>query len=147
MLYQIGFNSIMNAWVPSSIPGLGRSAGEGEGYSLQYSSLEDSGVAKSQTRLSDSLSFLHLPATHSYMMEILKILLLLPHLWLYSYLNIFIDLFMHPVSYIRCCCRCSVTKSCPSLCHPMGRGTPGFTVLHCLPEFVQTYVHWLSDAI
>ena len=42
-----------------SIPGLGRSPGEGNGYPLQYSGLENSmdcivhGVAKSQTRLSD----------------------------------------------------------------------------------------------
>ena len=42
-----------------SIPGLGRSPGEGKGYPLQYSGLENSmdytvhGVAKSQTRLSD----------------------------------------------------------------------------------------------
>ena len=42
-----------------SIPGLGRSPGEGEGYPLQYSGLENSmdcvvlGVAKSQTRLSN----------------------------------------------------------------------------------------------
>ena len=41
------------------IPGLGRSPGEGKGYPLQYSGLENSmdyivhGVAKSQTRLSD----------------------------------------------------------------------------------------------
>ena len=42
-----------------SIPGLGRSPGEGKGCSLQYSGLENSmgsivhGVAKSQTQLSD----------------------------------------------------------------------------------------------
>ena len=42
-----------------SIPGLGRSPGEGKGYSLQYSGLENSmdciehQVAKSQTRLND----------------------------------------------------------------------------------------------
>ena len=42
-----------------SIPGLGRSPGEGKGYPLQYSGLENSmdcivhGVAKSQTQLSD----------------------------------------------------------------------------------------------
>ena len=41
------------------IPGLGRSPGEGKGYTLQYSGLKNSmgcivhGVAKSQTRLSD----------------------------------------------------------------------------------------------
>ena len=44
-------------------PGLGRSPGEGKGYPLQYSGLENSkdytvhGAAKSRTRLSDSLSF------------------------------------------------------------------------------------------
>ena len=43
----------------SSIPGLGRSPGEGKGYPLQYSGLDNStdcivhGVAKSQTQLSD----------------------------------------------------------------------------------------------
>ena len=42
-----------------SIPGLGRSPGEGKGYPLQYSSLENSmdcivyGVTKSRTRLRD----------------------------------------------------------------------------------------------
>ena len=24
---------------------------------------------------------------------------------------------------------------------------PGFPVLHCLPEFAQTYIHWVNDAI
>ena len=33
---------------------------------------------------------------------------------------------------------CSVTKSCPSLCDPMDGSTPGFSVLHCLPELAQT---------
>ena len=48
-----------NAGDPTSIPGLGRSAGEGIGYPLQYSGLENSmdcvvhGVAKSRTQLSD----------------------------------------------------------------------------------------------
>ena len=46
------------------IPGLGRSPGEGKGYSLQYSGMENSmdlvhGVSKSQTRLNDfQFSFL-----------------------------------------------------------------------------------------
>ena len=44
-------------------------------------------------------------------------------------------------------CRSSVTKSCPTVCNPMGCSTPGFLVLHYLPEFAQTYVHWVSDAI
>ena len=42
---------------------------------------------------------------------------------------------------------CSVAKSCPTLCNPMDCSTPGFPVLHCLPEFAQTHVHWVGDAI
>ena len=33
------------------------------------------------------------------------------------------------------------------LCNPMDCSTPGFPVLHNLPEFAQTHVHWVSDAI
>ena len=42
---------------------------------------------------------------------------------------------------------CSVSKSCLTLCNPMDCNTPGFPVLHCLPEFVPTHVHWVSDVI
>ena len=38
----------------------------------------------------------------------------------------------------------SVTHSCPSLCDPMNRSTPGFPVDHQLPEFTQTHVHSLD---
>ena len=31
--------------------------------------------------------------------------------------------------------------SCPTLCNPMDRSTPGFLVLYHLPEFIQTDVH------
>ena len=54
-----GKESACNAGDLGLIPGLGRSPGEGKGYPLQYSGLENSmdcivhGVAKSQTRLSD----------------------------------------------------------------------------------------------
>ena len=41
----------------------------------------------------------------------------------------------------------SVAQSCPTLCHPMNRSTPGLPVHHQLPEFSQTHVHWVSDAI
>ena len=60
---SVGKESTCNAGDPSSIPGLGRSAGEGIGYPLQYSGLENfmdsmkfhglQSVAKSQTRLSN----------------------------------------------------------------------------------------------
>ena len=42
---------------------------------------------------------------------------------------------------------CSVTKSCPALCDSMDCSMPGFPVLHCLPEFAQTHVHWVGDVI
>ena len=41
----------------------------------------------------------------------------------------------------------SVTQSCPTLCDPMNRSTPGLPVLHQLPEFTQTHVHRVGDAI
>ena len=41
----------------------------------------------------------------------------------------------------------SVTQSCPTLCDPMNHSTPGLPVHHQLPEFIQTHVHWVGDAI
>ena len=41
----------------------------------------------------------------------------------------------------------SVTQSCLTLCDPMDCSTPGLPVQHQLPEFTQTHVHWVSDAI
>ena len=40
-----------------------------------------------------------------------------------------------------------VAQSCPTLCDPMNRSTPGLPVHHQLPEFTQTHVHQVSDAI
>ena len=42
---------------------------------------------------------------------------------------------------------CSVTMSCLTLCIPKNFSTPGFPVLHYLPEFAQTHVHWVSNII
>ena len=39
------------------------------------------------------------------------------------------------------------TQSCPTLCDPMNRSMPGLPVHHHLPEFTQTHVHQVSDAI
>ena len=69
-----GKASAYNAGDPDSIPGLGRSSGEGNGNPLQYSCLENPmdrgaqwaavhGVTKSRTRLSD---FTHLSSTAIY---------------------------------------------------------------------------------
>ena len=63
---SVGKESACNAGDSSSIPGLGRSPGEGNSYPLQYSGLENSmdyvhGVAKNQTQLSD----FHFASLHS----------------------------------------------------------------------------------
>ena len=63
-----GKESAHDAGDLGSVPGLGRSPGEGKGYPLQYSGLENSmdcivhGVAKSQTRLSN----FHFPSLHTH---------------------------------------------------------------------------------
>ena len=41
----------------------------------------------------------------------------------------------------------SVTQSCPTLWEPMNRSMPGLPVHHQLPEFTQTHVHQIGDAI
>ena len=41
----------------------------------------------------------------------------------------------------------SVVQSCPTLCNPMNRSTPGLPVHHQLPEFTQTHVHRVRDTI
>jgi len=41
----------------------------------------------------------------------------------------------------------SVAQSCPTLFNPMNCSTPGLLVYHQLPEFTQTHVHQISDAI
>ena len=52
-----------------------------------------------------------------------------------------------------CCLRVSsvqfssVTQSCPPLCDPMNRSTPGLPVHHQRPEFTETHIHRVSDAI
>ena len=41
----------------------------------------------------------------------------------------------------------SATQLCLTLCDPMDYSTPSFPVHHQLPEFTQTHVHWVGDAI
>ena len=41
----------------------------------------------------------------------------------------------------------SVIQSCPTLCYPMNCSTPGFSVHHQLPEFTQTHIHPVGNAI
>ena len=51
-----------------------------------------------------------------------------------------------PVVWTFFCC-CSVAQSCLTLFDLMDCSMPGYSVLHYLPEFAQTHVHWVSDAI
>ena len=49
---------------------------------------------------------------------------------------------------LKCSVQCSsVTQSCPTLWDPMVCSTPGFPVHHQLPEFTQTHIRWVNDAI
>ena len=41
----------------------------------------------------------------------------------------------------------SVAQSCPTLCDSMNRSMPGLPVHQQLPEFTQTHVHRVGDAI
>ena len=57
-------------------------------------------------------------------------------------LYIYIYIYMYIHAQFR-----SITQSCLSLCDPMNRSTPGLPVHHQLPEFTQTHVHRVGDAI
>ena len=54
--------------------------------------------------------------------------------------------------YFLCMIEClfqfsSVAQSCPTLCDPMNRSTPGLPVHHQFPESTQTHVHRVGDVI
>ena len=66
-------------------------------------------------------------------------------LWVLVLQEFYISLLMFPIAHSFNCC--SVTKSCLTLCSPIDCSTPGFPVLHYLPEFAETHVHWVGDAI
>ena len=70
-------------------------------------------------------------------MAVIKVLL--EHLHTYLPVNCF----KVELSSCKGCC-CLVTKSCPTLSDPMHYSTPDFPVS---PEFAQTHVHWVGDAI
>ena len=52
------------------------------------------------------------------------------------------------LQYYDCFCHqfSSVAQSCPTLCDPMNRSTPGLPVHHHILEFTQTHVHQVRDA-
>ena len=55
--------------------------------------------------------------------------------------------FPHFWDRYRYCYCCSGVKSHWTLCDPKSCSTPGSPILHYLPEFAQTHVQWVSDAI
>ena len=82
------------------------------------------------------------------LIELFNLLQVLNHCWMVD-----VELFSNFLcsckssfqDLLNCCC--SVTKMYLILWKPMGCRTQGFPVLHYLPEFVQTHVHWVNDAI
>ena len=50
-------------------------------------------------------------------------------------------------TYFVCVCVCPVTQLSLTLCDPMDCSISGLHVHHQLPEFTQTHVHWVGDAI
>ena len=58
--------------------------------------------------------------------------------------TVFKQKFVHKCSSVQFS---SVAQSCPTLCDPMNCCTPGLPVHHQLPEFTQTHVHRVSDAM
>ena len=64
--------------------------------------------------------------------------------------SVFLAYFYHSEAVSHCFVSAqfsSVAQSCPTLCDPMNRSTPGLPVHHQLPEFTQTHVHPVGDAI
>ena len=72
--------------------------------------------------------------------------------WLWYYTTVLQDItgdkgYLGTFNIISHECFSSVAQSCLTLCDPMNPSTPGFPVHHQLPEFTQTHVHWVGDAI
>ena len=62
------------------------------------------------------------------------------------YLSVYIISFNIYYICIKFCC-CSFAPSCLTLCNPMDCSMPGLPVLHHLPEFAPTHVHWVGDSV
>ena len=72
-------------------------------------------------------------------------------LWKYNWdkKSHIVNLLLGNLKQIACICSSivAVAQLCPTLCNSMNWNTLSFPVLHYLPEFAQTHVHWVSDAI
>ena len=66
--------------------------------------------------------------------------------WVYSFFSILVgDFVLQSLFWVPHCC--SVPQSYLTFCDPVDCSMLGFPVLHCFPEFPQTHVHWVIDAI
>ena len=66
---------------------------------------------------------------------------------LYSCVCMYMFFFFHFFPHYPSVQFSSVTQSCPTLCDPVNHSTPGLPIHHQLPEFTETHVHRVSDAI
>ena len=73
---------------------------------------------------------------------------LVPHCpWVYKVFCMHLFLLIPMISSVHSFQFSSVAQLCPILCDPINCSTPGLPVHHQLPEFIQTHVHRVSDAI
>ena len=127
-----------------SIPGLGKSPGGGHGNPLQYSCLQnpmDRGAWQATSIGSQRVG--HYWSDLACIQE-LNLLFNLGENW-----QLYNDGCSHPW---RWCVSvsvqfCSVAQLCLTLWGPMDCSTLGLPVHHELPEYIQTHVHWVGDAI
>ncbi|CAN0512729.1 unnamed protein product [Rangifer tarandus platyrhynchus] len=63
---------------------------------------------------------------------------------MYIYISVYVYVYIYQFSSVQFSSR---SQSCLTLCNPMNSSTPGLPVHHQLPEFTQTHVHQVSDAI
>ena len=143
--------------------------GEGHGTPLQYSCLENPmdggawwaavhGVAKSQTQLSDFTFTFHFNALEKEMATHSSVLAWripgtgepggLPSVGSHRVGHDWSDLAAAAATH----CKATVVVQSPShvwlfATNPRNYKTPGFPVLHHLPDFAQIHVHWMGDAI
>ena len=84
--------------------------------------------------------FLHSVIGHLYFFSVFPIPVLQSLFWwAFRLLIVLMELCMYSVQI-----SCSI---CLTLCNTMNHSMPGLPVHHQLPEFTQTYVHWVGDAI
>ena len=73
------------------------------------------------------------------------------YLYMHIYIHVYIYIYIYTYTYIYISVQfsqfSSVAQLCLTLCDPMNHSMPDLPVHHQLPEFTQTHVHRVSDAI